>query len=672
MPPGPFGSPGPLTSGTKRSTYVIPLLAGVLLAVVAVLFCASPPRRQLESQLFDAFFLLRGPRPAPADLVIVAIDEPSIKELGLAWPWPRRVHAELLRRLSRAGAGLVMLDVVFAEPSPPEDDQALEDAIRDNGRVILASTLDRVEDPAFSRLMLVEPLPRFRNATLDTGLAMLTPDPDGTIRSFVTRLSGQPTLPSAALAHLQTGPTSIPQGGLVNHLGPPRTIRTISYTQVLDDAHPLPPHILQGKIVLVGRSLAAQPDLAGQADSFRTPFSHDTGLNTSGVELHATILSSLLSGRTGTLAPRWSEVVAAFLLLPCAALLLARMRPLAGFLTSAAMAAGVVGFSYVLFAAFLVWFPALFLSVGVLAAEGFLLLDGYMRTSRERRRIRLAFSRYVSPAVVDMLLARPELLEPGGEEVEATVLFSDLAGFTSFSELMAPGELMTVLSEYFTPMTAIIKENSGTLDKFIGDAIMAFWGAPLRDNLHAPHACRAALGMERALKDLRDQWEAQGVPGLYARIGIHSGKVVAGNVGSREQVNYTCLGDTVNLASRLESVNKLYGTGILVSGETRTLLGSEFILRPVDAIRVKGRAKPVEIFELVGLSEPQPQWAVIYEKGLQAYRTQDFGRAQILFAQVLEQKTKDGPSTVMLDRCRSFALTPPGPEWDAVHVMESK
>lgn len=677
MHPGPEGSAPALESrphgeaATRRSGLAVPLLAGFLMAAAASLFCASPPGRQLEGQLLDAFFLLRGQRPAPAGMVIVAIDEPSLQELGLAWPWPRRVHAELLRRLSRAGARLVVLDVVFAEPSGPADDLALEDALRASGRTILAATVDRAEDPAFSRLMLVEPLARFRQAALDTGLAMLTPDPDGTVRRFATRLAGRPTLPLAALGHLIPGAPSLPDGGLVDHLGPPRTVRTVSYTQVLDDAHPLPPPVLRDKIVLVGLSLAASPEIA-QADTFRTPFSRESGLTTSGVELHATILASLLSGRVGAVAPGAGVTAAALLLIPCAAALLSRMRPLAGAVASVAAAGGAIGGSYALFSGWFLWFPALSLAGGLLVSEGGLLLDGYIRTARERRRVRLAFSRYVSPAVVDMLLARPELMEPGGEEVEATVLFSDLAGFTSLSERMAPGELMALLSGYFTPMTAIIKDHSGTLDKFIGDAIMAFWGAPVRDAAHAANACRAALDMAKALEGMDAPGEAAGIRRLSARIGIHSGKVVAGNVGSREQVNYTCLGDTVNLASRLESVNKLYGTGILVSGETRALLGPEFTLRRVDRVRVKGRARPVELFELMGGGGPLPHWAVEYEKGFRAYAARDFGRACALFARAIQERPGDGPSKVLLERSLAFAKSPPGPEWDGVHVMETK
>ena len=632
----------------------------------------TPFGSEIEAQALDVFFLLRGARPAPPGIVIVAIDEPSIQELGLAWPWPRSLHAALLRKLDKAGARLVVMDVVFAEKSSPADDLTFEQALAESGRVILASTVDRVEDPAFSRIMLVEPLGRFRQAALGMGSALLSPDPDGSIRRFSTRMAGSPTLAATAFGALESAAPPDIDYGLLDHLGPPRTIRTVSYTQVLDEAHSLPATLLHNAVVFVGRSLAAPPELGEQADAFRTPFSRATGIPTAGVELHATALATLQSGHIGVQAPAWAAAAAAFTLIPLGALLLSRLSPLSGALASLAGSGGVLGGSYLLFITTFTWFPSLLLASGFLIVEAVLLLEGYMRSARDKRRIRMAFSRYVSPGVVDMLLSRPDLLEPGGQEVEATVLFSDLAGFTSFSERMPPEELMKVLSGYFAPMTAVIKEHSGTLDKFIGDAIMAFWGAPLRDENHARNACRAAVAMGRAMDELRNQWQDRGYPLLHARIGIHSGKVVAGNVGSREQMNYTCLGDTVNLASRLESVNKFYGTGILLSGETRALLGPGFITRKVDVIRVKGRARPVEIHELLDLGDSPPRWVQLHESGLAAYAARDFPRAADMFASVLDMKPGDGPATLLLKRCRTLIESPPDAQWDAIHIMESK
>jgi adenylate cyclase len=655
-----------------KSACLAPLLAGFLIASVLSFIQSTPLGGEIEAQALDAFFLLRGARPAPPGIVIVAIDEPSIQELGLPWPWPRSLHAELLRKLDKAGVRLVVMDVVFAEKSNLTQDLSFEQALAESGRVILASTVDRVEDPVFSRIMLVEPLERFRQAALGTGSALFSPDPDGSIRRFSTRMAGVPTLAAAAFGTLHDAAPPDIDGGLLDHLGPPRTIRTVSYTQVLDEAHPLPALLLHNAVIFVGRSLAAPPELGEQADAFRTPFSRTSGIPTAGVELHATALAALQSGHIGVQAPAWASAAAAFALLPLGALLLSRLSPLSGALASLVGAGGILGGSYLLFSTTFTWFPPLLLASGLLSAEAVLLLEGYMRSARDKRRIRMAFSRYVSPDVVDMLLSRPDLLEPGGHEVDATVLFSDLAGFTSFSERMLPEDLMKVLSGYFAPMTAVIKENSGTLDKFIGDAIMAFWGAPLRDEHHAENACRAALAMGRAMDELRSRWQDQGYPLLHARIGIHSGKVVAGNVGSREQMNYTCLGDTVNLASRLESVNKYYGTGILLSGETRALLGPGFITRKVDAIKVKGRARPVEIHELLDLGDSPPPWAALHESGLAVYAARDFSGAAGMFASVLDMKPGDGPAALLLKRCRKLLESPPDAQWDAIHILESK
>jgi len=259
----------------------------------------------------------------------------------------------------------VVMDVVFAEKTVPEQDVAFEQALAESGRVILASTVDKVEDPAFSRIMLIEPLERFRQAALGTGSALFSPDPDGSIRRFSTRMAGSPTLAAAAFGALAAAAPPDIDGALLDHLGPPRTIRTVSYTQVLDEAHPLPSQLLQNAVVFVGRSLAAPPELGEQADAFRTPFSRATGIPTAGVELHATALATLQSGHIGTQAPAWAAAAAAFILLPLGALLLSRLSPLSGALASLAGAGGIMGGSYLLFITTFTWFPSLLLASGL-------------------------------------------------------------------------------------------------------------------------------------------------------------------------------------------------------------------------------------------------------------------------------------------------------------------
>jgi adenylate cyclase len=239
---------------------------------------------------------------------------------------------------------------------------------------------------------------------------------------------------------------------------------------------------------------------------------------------------------------------------------------------------------------------------------------------------------------------------------------------------MPPQTLIQLLNEYFTPMTRIIMAHQGTLDKYIGDALMALWGAPVPVPDHALQACQAVLEMEKTMAELQKKWGAQGLPRLAARFGLHTGRVVAGNVGSRERFDYTVLGDTVNLASRLEGVNKVYGTRVLLSEETAGRVQDRLLLREVDLVQVKGRGQPVAIYELMGLlpAAGPPAWLASFAEGLRAYRWRQWQEASRAFAEVLQLKPGDRPAQVFLERCRSLAGAPPPPGWQGVFVLDSK
>jgi len=302
-----------------------------------------------------------------------------------------------------------------------------------------------------------------------------------------------------------------------------------------------------------------------------------------------------------------------------------------------------------------------------------LLTWDYLREYREKRWLRQAFSRYVSPAVVAELVAHPEGLKLGGEELEVTVLFADLAGFTGLSETLGPEELVSLLNRYFSILTDIIQARRGTVDKFIGDAVMAVWGAPLPLADHAALACHAALEIKAAIAQELAEVPARPLPPLTVRLGVHSGTVLAGNVGSVERFNYTVMGDTVNLASRLEGVNKHYGTAILISEATFRQVQGMFMVRELDRLRVKGRRQPVTVYELLGPGEQGTSaWLTAFQAGLMAYRARDWAEASRRFEEVLRQKPKDPPARLFLHRCRAFQVEPPPPEWDGLLVLEEK
>jgi adenylate cyclase len=283
-----------------------------------------------------------------------------------------------------------------------------------------------------------------------------------------------------------------------------------------------------------------------------------------------------------------------------------------------------------------------------------------------------AFGKYLPGDIVRTLTAHGVEARPGGSIRPMTVLFADIAGFTGLSERLGD-RIVPLLGKYFDCMSREIHANAGTIDKFIGDAVMAFWGAPAPNPDHALGACRAALACQRALR-MSGLTDDNGRP-LGVRIGINSGSVLVGNIGSEVRLNYTVIGDAVNVASRLEGVNKQYGTQIIIGEETRRLAGDRIRVRELDRLAVYGRAAGLQIYELLGIAQdgmPQPSWVSLYETGLEAYRARNFAAAMGFFQMVLVAREGDQPSLVMIERCRKFLETPPGADWEATALMETK
>ncbi|MBX3019437.1 MAG: adenylate/guanylate cyclase domain-containing protein [Bdellovibrionaceae bacterium] len=315
--------------------------------------------------------------------------------------------------------------------------------------------------------------------------------------------------------------------------------------------------------------------------------------------------------------------------------------------------------------------PALlFLSIYVLMT-----LYKYFTEERKKKHLRSTFSKYVSPAIVDEILKSPENVELGGHKQRMSVFFSDVRGFTAFSERLEPQVLSDVLNRYLTPMTQIVFENKGTLDKYMGDAVMAFFGAPIAYGDHATHACRCALESLRRLKTLQAEFAAEGLPHIDIGIGINTAEVSVGNMGSETVRSYTVMGDGVNLASRLEGINKEYGTRIIISEFTRSELGESFHVREVDWVKVKGKAKPVRIFELVGegaLPNDQAEAIKHFCTGFEKYHAMQFELAKFDFECALRIIPDDEPAKLYVERCEDFIQNPPGADWDGVYTMKTK
>jgi adenylate cyclase len=299
----------------------------------------------------------------------------------------------------------------------------------------------------------------------------------------------------------------------------------------------------------------------------------------------------------------------------------------------------------------------------------------YFTEEKKKRQLKGTFEKYVSPSIVAEVLSDPENIELGGKKMELTVMFSDVRGFTSISEKLDPRALSNLLNSYLTPMTNLVFANKGTLDKYMGDAIMAFWGAPIHFPDHAQHACRCALKMLVKLKELQEEYRSKGLPEIDIGIGLNTGEMSVGNMGSDTVRSYTVMGDAVNLGSRLEGINKQYGTRIIISEFTHQAIQDTFVTREVDWVRVKGKAQPVRIFELIAEGSVDDKKTLLLEafaKGFALYHLGEFKNAIEAFTASLTIEPNDAVSQLYLERCQKYLITPPAVNWDGVYVMTSK
>jgi adenylate cyclase len=387
-----------------------------------------------------------------------------------------------------------------------------------------------------------------------------------------------------------------------------------------------------------------------------------------GVELHATLAENVLGNRILSIAGSTSTILATLAM--CIIVVLAQLRPVRRRawvppLIALAAFAIYLGVAQLVFAKgtlLAVAAPILMSSLVLMAAT----IGGLATEGREKAQLRSMFSRYVSRSVVDRILADPARAKLGGERKILTVLFSDIRGFSGFSETMGPEELASYLGEYLTPMTELVLESGGTLDKYIGDAVMAIWAAPVDMPDHASRACEVALKMQEAVVELNRKWKSEGKPEIAIGVGINSGPMSVGNMGTSARFDYTVLGDQVNLGARLEGLTKEYGVDILVGEDTAKAAGGRFVFREVDLVRVKGRASAAPVYQLIGRSgvNVDPRFA----EALALYRSRDFAGARSLFGVIQGDKT----AAIFAKRRAELAASPPSGDWDGVYDQKNK
>jgi adenylate cyclase len=712
-----------LTTASRHSKWLA--AAGIILAVLVLSFILdfSGAIQPYRLKTLDTLFRLVPLPAASPEVVVVTVDQPDLdffKNQGVTWPWPRQLYAPLIDYCRWAGAKAVIFDILYTEASSygPEDDHKFAQAAAKAGNVVLPFFLSRdTKPPNPSEEMLlkkagltipgppprdqptyrsvVTPIPPLLAAAQALGNVETRPDADGIYRRvpLVVPFQGTwlPTLGFAAFHRFGTpGPIHFAPGALVlgnarvplddqgylllKFRGPSRSHKRFSAANIIASEsrrqHNLPPvyppEAFAGKWVLVGLTAPGLLDMKACPVASIYP----------GVEVHATLLDNLLRGDFLRPVPSWLLWIGVLVLSAVMVLVVlwfsGLTATLAGFAVLALvyLALIVAGFHFSWWADPVLPGIALVLSFGLAAAFS------YATEGRQKLYIRRMFGQYMSETVISHLLEHPEKLQLGGERRRVTLFFSDLAGFTTISERLSPETVVGLLNDYLSSMTEIILDEEGTVDKFEGDAIMAFWGAPLDQPDQARRACRAALRQQAALKELNRQFADLDLPPLTMRIGLHTGDAIVGNLGSAKRFDYTVIGDTVNLASRLEGVNKFYGSHVMASEVTVAACNGGVEFRELDLVAVKGKEQAVRVFEVLGLTgELSPE--IIrqrqeFAEGLEFYRQGRFPEAQARFEAILVKDPADGPAKIFLARCRQFQAAPPPDPWDTVFRPDAK
>lgn len=562
---------------------------------------------------------------APSDkVVIVAIDDQSLETLKVQWPWPRTMYAKAIDNLSKAGAKVVALDFVFSEPSKKElaaQDKVLGDAIvRSRSWIVMANKLSRDETQSATRLAVESPIASLDPGKTHVGFVNVWYDPDGILRrsavvqrrgkvpyySFALKIISRwygladPPYTTSAEEWLHYGPLSIPVQKrvnlLVNYRGGAGSFKTISFENILDDevfAGMLTTGVFKDKIVLIG------PTFAEAQDNHPTPYIYGY---MPGVEVHANVIDTILHQKYFHFFNDLRLYLLMLLLPTALALIIIHLKPLKGllfyvFFTIAYFSVGIWVFAHGR------WIIPLFNPLLALTITYLVVFTYRVLTEEKRsRQIKGMFSRYVSPKVVDELIKNPSAaLKLGGEKQEVTVLFSDIRGFTTLSEQLQPEQVVELLNEYFQAMTDVIFAHDGMVDKFIGDAIMAIFGAPVPHPDDPLRAVQTAVAMQAELKKLQEKWAARGRRTFEIGVGVNTGEAIVGNMGSTQAMGYTVIGDTVNLASRLESANKELATHILISESTYRRVAGQVEAKEHEGIKVKGKANAMSVFEVLRL-----------------------------------------------------------------------
>ena len=639
----------------------------------------SIPLSKLDDLLYDSLYRLRPTEDRTGGpVVIVAVDDKSLQELrengigktSYGWPWPRQFWGYIAQYLDKCGARAVAFDVLFNEPSVfnhfDADDTKLAkmvDACK--APVVFAVRVGTNGKPTAFALPVKRPL-----------FGAVNVGDDVMFRRYPPMVNGVASLASQAVAAVGGNPSTEPF--LLHYYGPhqkadgKRTFRYVAAAHVLATSvgqknTGVSPEMFRDRIVLIGTITAGTYDLKSSPLSREYP----------GVEVQATAVENLLSGQRvrAVSAPLASSAAFVTALLAAAGVTFPRRVSLK--LLDAALAAGaLVAVAIVLFLGHRIyWLPLAAPLVALLLSTVGAFAWSYVAEDRQRRIIFRALSQSLSPEMAEQIQRNPDKLKLGGERRIMSVMFTDIAGFTDLSEQLDGEKLTALINFYLEEMSAVVLGADAYLDKYIGDAIMSFWNAPLDQPDHAILACRAALAVRQREQAIQEELRRLGATRLLTRIGINTGPMTLGNMGSSLKFAYTVLGDSVNLASRLEGANKIYGSQILLAEPTAELVKDMFVVRRLDLLQVKGKQKPMAVYELMadGRANGELQVRVTeYEAAWRSYRDQKWDEAEAQLRALYDRFPGDAPAAALMRRIADLRQDPPGPDWDGVYVAKGK
>lgn len=528
-------------------------------------------------------------------------------------------------------------------------------------------------------------------AAVNCGYVNKFPDSDGTMRwsplvikfrnnyysslaiSMLQQYLGWPmttlNLAGYGVENVKVGNVTIPTDDkgrlLINYLGPAKTFPHYSISDILN--RNIPAEKIHNKIVLVGATAKGIYDLRV------TPF----GSTYPGVEIHATVIDNVLHNKflKYSSVTKFIDLCTIIFCGLLMGLIIPRLRAVHALIYAILIVCAFIVANVIIFSFFNIWFNLIYPVLTMLLIYLGITVYRYMTEEREKKKIRGAFQYYLTASVINEMLKDPSKLKLGGDKKDLTVLFSDIRGFTTISEKLSPEELVRLLNEYLTAMTDVVFKYDGTLDKYMGDAVMAVFGAPLNQPDHAKRACLTALDMMTKLHLLQNKWREEGRPMINIGIGINSGNMVVGNMGSEMRFDYTVMGDMVNLGSRLEGTNKEYGSNIIISEFTYNAVKDVMCCRELDWVRVKGKKQPVRIYELLAEKKDENSWndlITAFAAALALYRDTQWDEAITSFQKALEIRPEDGVSKIYVERCKNLKEQPPAQPWDGVFIMTTK